>query len=653
MKIVFDTLTTQNFDRAIRHEWIETNGVGGYASSTIIGAHTRRYHGLLVAATASPYGRMVLLSKLDETISTGGQRYELGCNKYPGAIHPQGQRYLHTFYRDLFPVFYYRAGNVLLRKTVAALNGENTTLVTYEVLQAPEPITLELQPLVAARDFHHLTRANNYIRRKPAFDGEIFAVKPYEGVPEIFISVPGFTFLEKPEWYFDFEYLAERERGLDHHEDLFSYGTLVVKLKEGKKIGVTVSTAPPAGGNPFEMIEEEKRRRVKLFMAGAENDSCFQALALAADQFLVKRGQDFRTIIAGYHWFSDWGRDTMIAFPGICLVTGRFDDGKKILRRFSGSIDQGVLPNRFSDTGGEPEYNTADASLWFFVASYKYLLYTDDEPFIRDEIMPVLRDIISWHDRGTRHNIHVGGDGLLWAGEPGLQLTWMDAKVGDRVVTPRQGNAVEINALWYNALRIYGELSNRFANFADGETFIDRAGMVKERFLERFWNETGGYLYDCVEGEHADSAIRPNQIFALSLPFPLLSGTKAKRALQTIEDRLYTPLGLRSLSPEDPDYHSRYEGDQASRDGAYHQGTVWGWLMGPYLSAIAYVEGKAGRKKAGKILGNLMSHMRDAGIGTISEIFDGDPPHEPRGCIAQAWSVGEILRAYAEHVVKS
>lgn len=650
MKIVFDTLTTQNFDRAIRHEWIETNGVGGYASSTIIGAHTRRYHGLLVAATASPYGRMVLLSKLDETVLAGGQRYELGCNKYPGAIHPQGQRYLHTFYRDLFPVFYYRAGNVLLRKTVAALNGENTTLVTYEVLQAPEPITLELQPLVAARDFHHLTRANDYIRRKPAFDGENFAVKPYEGVPEIFISVPGSTFLEKPEWYFDFEYLAERERGLNYREDLFSYGTLIVKLKDGEKIGVTISTASPAGRNPFAMIEEEKSRRVRLFMAGAEGDTCFQALALAADQFLVKRGQGFRTIIAGYHWFSDWGRDTMIAFPGICLVTGRFDDGKKILRRFSGSIDQGVLPNRFSDTGGEPEYNTADASLWFFVATYKYLNYTDDEPFVHDELMPVLRDIIDWHDRGTWHNIHVDEDGLLYAGEPGVQLTWMDAKVGDRVITPRQGKAVEINALWYNALAIYGELSSRFGDTAEGGLFTERARLVKERFQELFWNDEGGYLYDCIDGEKRDGSIRPNQIFALSLPFPLFSGTKAKRILKTVEEKLYTPYGLRSLSPEDPDYRPHYSGNQEARDSAYHQGTAWGWLLGPYASAIVNVEGVTGKEKAGEILRSIISHLEDGGIGSISEIFDGDPPHDPGGCIAQAWSVAEILRAYHEDV---
>jgi predicted glycogen debranching enzyme len=651
MKIVFDTLTTQNFDEAVKKEWIETNGLGGWASSTITAAHTRRYHGVLVAATAPPLGRMVLLSKLDETIAAGGERYELGCNRYPGAIYPHGFRYLHSFYRDLFPVFYYRVGHILLRKTVAAVNGENTTLVLYEVIHAPERITLELQPLAAARDFHNLTRANEFIRTEPAFAGGIFSVKPYEGVPEIFISVPGSTFQAKPEWYFDFEYLAEKERGLDFREDLFSYGTLKVDRNEGERFGVIISTASPEGRDPFEMFAEEKRRREGLLCAEGIKDTYSRTLTLAADQFIVKRGHDLRTIIAGYHWFSDWGRDAMIALPGICLVTGRFDDGKKILRSFSGNISNGILPNRFPDAGGEPEYNTADASLWFFIAAFKYLHYTNDEPFINDELMPVLRDIITWHDRGTRHNIHVDEDGLLSAGEPGVQVTWMDAKVGNRVITPRQGKAVEINALWYNALTICGKLLHRFGNYPEGDSFIDRAKKVKDRFLELFWNESGGYLYDYIDGEYRDGAVRPNQIFALSLPFPLLSGVKARRTLKTIEDKLYTPFGLRSLSPEDPDYHSHYGGDPESRDTAYHQGTVWGWLMGPYVSAIANVEGTAGKKRARKILENLIPHLRDGGIGTISEIFDGETPHTPRGCVAQAWSVAEILRAYREDII--
>jgi predicted glycogen debranching enzyme len=650
MSIFFDKSITQNFDEAVRREWLETNGLGGWASSTIAGAHTRRYHGLLVAATHPPVGRMALLSKLDETIILNGRRFELGCNRYPGVVHPRGFEYLQAFAKELFPVFEYEAGSIRLRKTIAAVNGENTTLVLYEVLRAPAAFSFELRPFIAYRDYHSMTQANDAIRRQANFNDGIFRVQPYDGVPELFIAIPDATFEAQPDWYRNFEYSIEQYRGLDYREDLFAYGLFKLNLKAGDKLGVIISTNNPNGREAFKLFVGEKRRREKLLDSPSSKDEFSKLLALAADQFVVKRGEDLRTIIAGYHWFADWGRDTMISLPGICLVTGRFDDAKKILRAFAQSTSQGMLPNRFPDAGEQPEYNTVDATLWFFVAIYKYLQASGDEAFVRDELMPILRDIIAWHDRGTRYRIHVDADGLLFAGEPGVQLTWMDAKIGDWVVTPRQGKAVEINALWHNALMIFAELSKRFGNATEAKQFSQRAEQVKARFGEVFWNEAAGYLYDYIDGEHQDAALRPNQIFALSLPFPLLEGNKAKRVLKVVEEKLCTPVGLRSLAANDSGYRPHYGGDQLSRDGAYHQGTVWSWLLGPMITAIVRVEGEAGKQRAKQLLENIKPHLSDAGMGTISEIFDAEPPHSPRGCMAQAWGVAEVLRAYIEDV---
>ncbi len=646
MKISFDKSVTQNFEEAIRREWLETNGLGGWASSTISGAHSRRYHGLLVAATKPPVGRMVMLSKLDETIEIDGKRYDLSTNRYPGVVHPRGFEFLQTFEKDIFPQFEFEAGRVYVRKTIVAINGENTTVILYEVLEAPTGFTLELQPFMAPRDYHSMSHANDAIHRSAEFHNGIFRVRAYDGVPELFISVPGAAFESAPAWYNNFEYGAEQYRGLDFTEDLFTHGVFKRTLRKGDTLGVIVSIDPVEGRDAFQLVRFEQQRRMKLLDALPERDHFTETLALAADQFIVQRGEDLQTLIAGYHWFSDWGRDTMIALPGICLVTGRYGEAKKILRAFAQSVSQGMLPNRFPDAGEQPEYNTVDATLWFFVAIYKYLQYTNDEIVVRNELMPVLRDIIRWHDHGTRYNIHVDTDGLLHAGEPGVQLTWMDAKVGNWVVTPRQGKAVEINALWYNAIAIYAHLADRLR--LPDEGFEERSANVKIAFQRTFWNEKVGGLYDFVDGEYRDDAIRPNQIFALSLPFPLLAGGRAESILNLVADKLYTPVGLRSLSPDHPAYRLHYGGDQLMRDSAYHQGTVWSWLLGPYVSSMVSVRGEKAREEAERILKGIAPHFSEAGIGTISEIFDATQPHAPRGCIAQAWSVGEILRAYIE-----
>jgi len=647
MPISFDATVTHDFEQAASREWLEANGLGGWASGTIAGCHTRRYHGLLVAATRPPVGRMVLLSKLAETLVLDDQRFELDTNRYAGAVNPRGYEMLSSFTLDPMPTFVYEAGGVRLQKTITAIHGENTTVVLYEVLDAPASFTLELRPLIAYRDYHALQHANDAVRfANTSFKGGVFRAKPYDGAPELFLQAAKTSFEAKPDWYHRFEYTEEQARGLDAHEDLFCYGAFHRQLAKGERFGVIVSTGEVAGRDPFALVEKERaRRRIVADAAGADDD-VLRTLALAADAFVVRRGEDLRTVIAGYPWFSDWGRDTMIALPGVCLATGRYDDAKKILRAFARSVDQGMLPNRFPDAGEAPEYNTVDAALWFFVASHRYLEATGDEAFVLDELLPVFEDIVSWHERGTRYGIRVDQDGLLHAGEPGVQLTWMDARVGDWVVTPRHGKPVEIQALWYNALCILADLRKRAGNVAEGASLLARAKQVKERFVEVFWNAEASCLFDVVDGDRKDPSIRPNQVFALSLPYPLLPKDKARAVLAVVEQKLLTPYGLRSLAPDDPAYRGRYEGSPSSRDGSYHQGTVWSWLLGPYADALIKTNGAVGTPKGRKAIEGLTPHLFEAGLGTISEIFDGNAPHAPRGCPAQAWSVGEALRVF-------
>ena len=648
MSVHLDRIVTTDFGEAIRREWLETNGIGGWASSTITNAHTRRYHGLLVAATRPPVGRIVLLSKLDETIAREDTRIELGTNVYPGSVHPQGYRYLESFSQDFFPSFTYEVEGVVLQKTVASIHGENTTVIIYRVIEAPEIFKLELRPFVAGRDYHSLTQANGSIRRDSHFSGDVWSYQPYEQLPTLYMLLPRTDFKADPDWYYNYEYLIEKQRGQDYQEDLFTPGVFTASLKSGDQLGIIVSTDNPMGRDAEDLITEEKARRERLSSTLPVEDKLSRALSMAADQFVVRRGDDLKTIIAGYHWFTDWGRDTMIALPGLTLVTGRYADARKILQAFAEHIDQGMLPNRFPDAGEKPEYNTVDATLWFFVAAYKYYLYTKDLSFLKETLLPAMAEILDWHRRGTRYGIHMDSDGLLAAGEPGVQLTWMDAKIGDWVVTPRHGKAVEINALWYNAVAIYEKLLDAVGRKEEAKIYQTLAKKITKHFVQEFWNADGGYLFDVVNGDQRDGAIRPNQILAISLPFALLGRNRARQVLKTVEDLLLTPVGLRSLSPLDPSYNPTYQGNADLRDAAYHQGTVWGWLLGPYLTALVKVRGKTGRKQGLKLVKAFRKHLSEAGIGQISEIFDGDDPHTPRGCIAQAWSVAEILRAYIE-----
>lgn len=637
-----------NFAAASAREWIETNGMGGWASSSVTGANTRRYHGLLVAATRPPLGRIVLLSRLDETVLLGTRRVALGTNQFPGAVHPDGFTRLTSFERGIFPVFEYRIEDTRLQKTIVAIDGENTTVVMYHLREGTEPVTLELRPFVAGRDYHALRCADEVVP-PTAVEGSRFQMGPFAEGTMLHLSVPGGEFEAGAEWWHDFEYAREMERGFDYREDLWTPGVMRVQLSPGERIGVIASTTDPTGRDAWALVTAEHARRESLLDRLPLRDHVTVPLALAADQFLVRRGDSLRTVIAGYHWFGDWGRDTLIALPGLTLATGRPTEARRILQTFASWADRGMLPNRFPDEGDTPEYNTADATLWFFVALRAYVRATGDHALVT-ELLPALREIIRWHREGTRFGIRVDTDGLLHAGEPGVQLTWMDAKVGDWVVTPRTGKPVEINALWYNALRILAELE-RLVGEEDSAKLLERdAARVGRRFARVFWCGEGGHLYDVVDGDRRDATVRPNQLLACSLPFPLLSATRRRSVLRVVEEELLTRVGLRSLAPSDPDYRSRYEGDTLRRDGAYHQGTVWMWLLGPFVTALVRERGDRGRARARALIEGVMDQLAEAGVGSFSEIFDGDAPYAPRGAIAQAWSVAEMLRAWVEDV---
>jgi predicted glycogen debranching enzyme len=662
----------RDLEAAQTREWLETNGLGGFASSTIVGLNTRRYHGLLTAATKPPVGRVVLLSKFEEAVILDGRRYDLSTNQYPGAVHPQGFSLQTGFRLDPFPVFTCSLEGIEIEKSVFMVQSENTTVVQYDFL-LPEraagsslpagDFSLEIRPLIAFRDYHSTTHENSALNSQVQIEDGQASVAPYTDLPVLYFAHDAGEIDSRGDWYRNFEYRIEQERGLDFREDLFSPFALTFAIdktalakKSGVRISIIASTERRDAHQADQLRQDETKRRRKVrtgMSALTGNEELVRALAVAADQYIVARGEQ-KTVIAGYHWFADWGRDTMIALPGLTLMTRRFEIAKSILLEFAKHVDQGMLPNRFPDTGETPEYNTVDATLWFFEGVRALVQHTNDLEFVHDNLYEILRDIIDWHVRGTRYNIHVDADGLLFSGEPGVQLTWMDAKVGDWVVTPRTGKAVEIQALWYNALRVMGDLAEKFRDQASERKYKTMAARARQSFNEVFWNEQTGCLYDVAIDDERDASIRPNQVLAISLTNSMVSKARAMSILRVVERELLTPRGLRTLSPKDSRYTGRYEGDTRSRDGSYHQGTVWPWLMGPYLTAYSKTFGKdAAREFTTEWFKNFENHLTEACLGQISEIFDGDFPHTPRGCVAQAWSVAEILRATVEDVSMS
>ncbi len=655
--IEIDQEGCRNLETALSREWLETNGIGGFSSSTIVGLNTRRYHGLLTAATRPPVGRLVLLSKLEETLIIDGQRYELSANQYPGAVHPQGFLYQTGFRLDPFPRFTYETQGVRLEKSVFMVQGENTTVVQYDIFKTQaqadsSSLSLEIRPLIAFRDYHSTTHENSALNPHVQTENGLATIKPYGDLQALHFAHDAAAIDINAFWYRNFQYAVEQERGLDFAEDLFSPCAFTFDLNASASISIIASTDRRDVSKANAYRKAELERREVLSGNSAEAGVLVNALTSAANQFIVAR-ERCKTVIAGYHWFSDWGRDTMIALPGLTLATGHAEIAKSILAEFAAHVDQGMLPNRFPDAGETPEYNTVDATLWFFEAVRSLLQYTNDYEFVRVNLYAVLSDIIEWHIRGTRYNIHVDEDSLLYSGEPGVQLTWMDAKVGDWVITPRHGKPVEIQALWYNALRVMEDLAQNFQDQKAKTNYANMAERARESFNRLFWNQEVGCLYDMVDGDARDGSVRPNQVFAISLTHSMVSAERAEQILLVIERELLTPRGLRSLSPGDPRYAGRYEGDSRSRDSVYHQGTVWPWLMGSYITAYVKTFGEQlGHKVAEDWLDNFSKHLDEACLGQVSEIFDADAPHTPRGCVAQAWSVAEILRAAVEDVYR-
>lgn len=632
--IRFDQAICGDPAESLKREWLETNGLGGFASSTLGGAHTRRYHGLLTAAF-EPMIRYLLLSKLEETLVAGTQRYELSTNIYPGVVHPAGYRYLTGFRLDPFPIFTFQVDRVKVEKRVFMIDGENTVVVEYEI-SSDVACKLELRPLVAFRGYHDLTRKNEALNGAVVERKGCFSIQPYESLPRLYFAHNADAIGPADGWYLNFEYPIERERGLDFHEDLYCPCTMTFGVGPDRPAVVIASTAIHDAAEAPALRASEIRRR----------QTHSSALLAAADKFIVRRAEH-RTVIAGYPWFTDWGRDTMIALPGLTLTAERFDLARQILLEFTRCIDEGMLPNVFPDSDNPPAYNTADATLWFFEAVRQYLEVSGDLSFVQTKLFDRLNEIIEWHVRGTRHGIHMDEDGLVAAGDPTTQLTWMDARVDGKPVTSRHGKAVEIQGLWYNALRFVQNLAHRIGDERTRSRCEQLAARAGKSFNAAFWNEAAGCLYDVIDQEKRDASLRPNQLIALSLGYSAVPEARARRILTVVARSLLTPFGLRTLAPDAPDYRGRLEGPPAQRDAAYHQGTVWPWLMGPYIVADLRFNGDAAHRRAPEVLGSLLRYMENRGTGQIPEIFDGDPPHEPRGCYAQAWSVAEVLRVSA------
>lgn len=641
---------------AERREWLVTNGIGGYACGTIAGLLTRRYHGLLIAALDPPLGRTLLLAKIEETATYDGRDYPLFANRWDEAtVEPAGFRELERFHLEgTTPVWTFACADALLEKRTWMEPGANTTYVRYKLRRASAPLQLSIKVIVNHRDHHAATHADDSSMSIQRTDSGLRVVA-FDGAVPLYVLSNGGEAVTRSTWYRGYFLAMEAYRGLDCEDDHLYAGRFDAELRLGESLSVIATTDRDVSLNAERAYSRRQGyERELLDRSEVLNGSACglqvapdweSHLIVAADQFIVRRStpddHDGRTIIAGYPWFGDWGRDTMISLPGLTLVTGRHDVAERILRTFGRFVDRGMVPNRFAGDGAMPEYNTADATLWYVEALRAYLAATGDDDLIRD-LFPVLADIIDWHERGTRFNIGMDpDDGLLYAGERGVQVTWMDAKVDDWVVTPRIGKPVEVNALWYNGLRVIADFARQLGEAPDH--YEDRADDVQRGF-GRFWNKEAGFCYDVLDGpEGDDPALRPNQLLGVSLPHSPLSEEQQRAVVDVCSRHLLTSHGLRSLAPGEPGYAGRYGGSHRERDAAYHQGTAWAWLIGPFVTAHLRVHGDP--VQACSFLRPFAHHLRDHGVGSVSEVFDGTPPFTPRGCIAQAWSVAEVLRA--------
>ncbi|MEM7118589.1 MAG: amylo-alpha-1,6-glucosidase [Chloroflexota bacterium] len=646
-----------NLAEAEKREWLTTNSIGGYASGTVSGLATRRYHGLLVAALQPPVGRTLLAAKLDETVHYAQADTPLHVNRWQGgAIDPVGYLHIERFELDgTMPVWIYAFADGLLEKRIWMAQGANTTYVQYRFVRGTEPMVLEAKLFVNYRDHHSQTRADNWQMHVDQVANGL-KVRAYDGATSFYALSDRAKATAVHDWHHNFFYMIEANRGLEARDDHLQAGLFTVNLAPGENVTLVLSTEAEPLLDGAMALAAQQAHEAKLIetavsqLPALQTTPALRQLVLAASQFVVKRPSaadpNGRSIIAGYPWFGDWGRDTMIALPGLTLSTGHPDIAAKILRTYALFVDQGMLPNRFPDSGETPEYNTVDATLWYFEAMRAYYEATGDKTLVQ-QLFSVLVDIIAWHERGTRYNIKVDpADGLLYAGDPSKQLTWMDAKIGDWVVTPRIGKPVEVNALWYNALCIMADFA-KLLEAPTREKYVAMAAQTEAGFA-RFWHQELGYCYDVLDTPDGDNdeALRPNQILAVSLPNSPLSQAQQTAVVDTCAKHLLTSHGLRSLAPGQAGYIGSYGGSVHQRDSVYHQGTVWSWLIGPFVKAHWRVYNDPAQARS--FLTPLFQHLNDHGLGTISEIFDGDAPYTPRGTIAQAWSVAEVLSAWEQ-----
>ena len=626
MAYYLDEQACRNLEVSMKREWLLTNGIGGFAMGTVSGVNTRRYHGHLVAATDPPATRMVLLASIDATVQTDGNPVGISANQYPGAIFPQGYLYLNSFGAGDAAIWKFRSSVVAVDKIVRMHQGINACTVEY-INRSSDPILLTLRPLVSHKFYH-----GNFHER-PDYPHNLSFPKNQTVVEDqgisLFLTHPTAQRSPVQGWYYRFEHARETERGLDPRDDLFCPCELKYELMPGERAVLVASTEDEVSALP-EFIEEK-----------AEGFKLSPQFNQAVSKFLVET-KERTSIIAGYPWFTDWGRDTMISLPGVLLKPGKTKEAMAILSDYASQMSQGLIPNRFTESGEHPDYNTVDATLWFANAIYKTLETEWDQTFA-EKMAVVLEDVYEWHTKGTFFGIKVDpADGLLSQGQDGVQLTWMDAKVGDWVVTPRHGKPVEINGLWINALRVMEWLAEKLKK--PSQKFADAATLAEKSFEEKFWHEQRGHYLDTVDPN--DASLRPNQVIAMALPFPAAKGPNAVKSLTVVSQHLLTPVGLRTLGPEEPGYKGRYQGPLPNMDAAYHMGTAWPWLLGVYVTALVRLTGD--RQEGKRIIRNAKTMFLEYGIGGVAEVYDGDNPQNPNGCPYQAWSVAEMYRAWVE-----
>lgn len=663
------------FEGAIQKEWLVTNGLGGYASSTVLGVNTRKYHGLLVAALRPPGDRRVFLARLDEDVIIGKNVFRLGAGEFQDGFFPQGYSFLKEFSVSPYPQYVYAVGDIEVKKTVFMSYGKNAVTVAYNILnEGGSDFQMRVFPLLSWRPFHSVVdkqRAGEFVQKQDGSKLEMIFKVPKSAFT---VRATDGLFSSQGRWVEGVYLREEARRGESCFDDCYQPGYFQVNIRahRNEQFGIiAVADEITEGAHqilsdmPLTVYEvkasyEREMRRYKIFLTSFyELNGSLQAsdwlswLVLASDAFIVKGLDEQKAVIAGYHWFEVWGRDTFVSLPGLLLVTGRFEDARKILWNFRKYCRQGLIPNFLPEEGKQPVYNTVDASLWYVNAALQYLKYTGDFSFVREQLWETLKAIVENHVRGTSFNIHVDADGLL---SHGPQLTWVDAAVDGKPVYPRAGKAVEVQALWYNSLRTLELLANRFDERSEAERYAQMAEKVRRGFAEKFWDADRSCLFDLVDDQRHDASLRPNQILAAALDFSMLDNAKNQKIVEVVEHGLLTPCGLRTLDANSVEYMGTYTGDRRARDKAYHNGTVWPWLLGPFTKAFLKTKGYTDSNRE-YVLKNVMmplltKQIFEGGLGTLNEVFDGDSPHVPRGCIAQAWSAAEPLRAYVEDIMQ-